>query len=177
MCLPQFTVDSKKPALMSAGKYRLVIVQTMDKWERPSSERAEGWMTLVHDPSHWSQTKLYGFATIALTGLDMSIGPPAVDSQDPDAPGIGVTRHWNLSDRWLLWIGTVSNAKPRIIHDSEGRERKAVTTDGAGIVLMVEEANESEILGTWGRAGIVATGRGYFCAYRMADADLPASSR
>jgi hypothetical protein len=177
LCLPRLAVGSDAPALMSAGKYRLVIVQTMDKWDRTSPERAEGWMTLVHDPSHWSQSEYYGFASIILIDLDIPLGPPAVDSRDPDAPGIVVTRHWSRPDRWLLWIGTASNAKPRTVHDAKGQERKVVTTDGKGIVLVVEEANESEILGTWGRAGIVGTGRGHFCAFRVADADLADSNR
>ena len=120
------------------------------------------------------ENPLYGWLRIDLSAVGAPVlageGPDPA-STDPNAPGVLV--HLVDWDNYpphtpILSVGTDSNSIRRH-HKDDGTEVIVVSTDGAGIGLWVHEAQGDRLFGRWREWGIVADGRGVFCATRVGE--------
>jgi len=94
------------------------------------------------------------------TGFWRKVHDPKRSDLDPIHPPIlGIVhRGSDGNNPWLLFslaIGTLMNGR-------DGGDG----LDGFGVVLDVKRIDSRGFSGIWDRAGMVQTGRGYFCAYR-----------
>ena len=107
---------------------------------------------------------LYGWIDADLEKVGAPIcameGEVLPNSHDPVFPGVIVEVERN-DDTYpdgtpVLNIGTVSNDRTVVF-----------ATDGCGIGLWVHEIDPNGFSGKWGEYGIIANGRGRFCATRI----------
>ncbi len=107
--------------------------------------------------------RLYGFIEFDFAEIGAPIlgdtVAPAPNSTDPVYPGVLV-----IEDKKAvtLWVATLLNLRDDL-------RTGVLPTDGSGIVLYVGCLTPKEFSGTWGPAGIVTDGGGYFCARRRPD--------
>lgn len=152
-----------------AGPWRLVIVAEVGD---ASGTRAEASLTLVqHDlpmqtltgmngePIPNASAPLFGFTDLELDVLG-AIPAAGLDSEDPEAPGVGLyeTRPADATAQpsIILRLGSAAN------------RRSGTAMDGASTALRVLKIEASEFRGTW-RSSMNAQTRasGYFCAFRL----------
>jgi hypothetical protein len=99
---------------------------------------------------------LYGAVSIDFDAVAALLGDNSPTSVDPIYPGVLA---FNLHNRSAPYRG------PTLLIGSIGNTRDGmIGLDGSGIALEVLSVSDHGFAGTWGPAGIVVNGSGYFCA-------------
>jgi len=138
------------------GTYRLTLVRT-----GADQASVEGTLTLSSRPTELrslrgASTPLQGLADIDLGGVGAQrMG--ALDSDDPEAPGVLVLETDGASPSVMLRFGSAANRTDQ------------VAFDGGFTALTVLEIDGDGFAGTWRSAVRDLTAEGYFCAVRDAD--------
>lgn len=144
------------------GAYEIVMTQ-VEQVAVPVS--VKGTLRLICDPGHWSKSNIYGSIHLDFNRLGSPVGGggdiPDPQSQSPERPGVRVDLRGSKPQ---LSVGSVSNIKPRQYIDPRRGLVTTEHTDGGGIVLFVEQHDQTSFKGSWSRAGLVQTGSGAFTA-------------
>lgn len=153
------------------GTYTLTLVATRGTRHGAS---ASGHLTLLRlaEP-HWGGSDLYGFTDVDLAAVGAPVlangDTPHPSSRDPGAPGVLVENADSdpsyASSTPVLLIGTSSNVNP-VLESQGGSKLLRISSDGAGIGLLVHHVSATGFVGRWTEWGIVRNGRGRFCAQR-----------
>jgi hypothetical protein len=139
------------------------VTGTLWLWRSTSldSSLKTGKRVAAGDTSH---DPLYGATDVQMSTLTRSGESDEAalrQRTDPVYPEILVTQFGGISrgKEWSevqMWIGSLANARD----GSDG-------LDGAGYSLYITEKDSTGFRGRWGRAGIVMTDTGYYCATRI----------
>ena len=162
--------DPKVGLVVRPGRYALTLVATSGTYTGTRS-RGRLWLAKTSATDRSPRTgrlparvdtldmPLYGAASVDFGAVAALLGEETPTSVDPIYPGVlaFAFRHDSpMPQRVTLLIGSIGNVRDGTIG-----------LDGSGIALEVLSVTEHGFAGTWGPAGIVVNGSGYFCAHAV----------